>query len=392
MNHTPLQQLADHGQSAWIDFLSRSLVHSGELRRLMREAAVVGITSNPTIFQKAISAGHDYDEQLREELEQTSDPRELFWRLAVRDVSDACDVLMPVFNGSDAKAGRHRDGFVSIEVDPNLAYDTEATTAAAARLHATIDQPNLLVKIPATVPGLAAIEDMIARGKSINVTLIFSLRRYSDVAAAYVRGLERLVAAGGDPSKVASVASFFVSRVDTETDRRLEALGGHDDLKGRLAVANAKLAYRRYREVFSGERWEFLAAKGATRQRCLWASTSTKNPAYSDVKYVEGLVGPETINTLTEKTIRAFQDHGKVRDTLTEGVDDAQALLERLARAGIDYDDVTDTLEREGVQAFDDSFSKLLENIGTSIAKLAPVQTGAHTRGRGRPGVNVPFA
>jgi transaldolase len=379
MNKTPLQQLADHGQSVWIDFLSRSLVHSGELRRLMRDAGVVGITSNPTIFQKAISAGHDYDEQLREELEQTSDPKELFWRLAARDVSDACDVLMPVFDRSGAGPGRHRDGYVSIEVAPNIAYDTEATTAAAARLHAAIDQPNLLVKIPATVPGLAAIEDMTARGKSINVTLIFSLRRYADVAAAYVRGLERLVAAGGDPSKLASVASFFVSRVDTETDRRLDALGGHDDLKGKLAVANAKLAYRRYREVFSGDRWEFLAAKGATTQRCLWASTSTKNPAYSDVKYVEELVGPETINTLPEKTIHAFQDHGKVRETVTQGVDEAEKVLERLERAGIDYDDVTDTLEREGVQAFEDSFRELLDGIRTSSGRLGSAPPAKRT-------------
>jgi transaldolase len=374
MPKTPLQQLADHGQSVWIDFLSRKLVHSGELQRLVRDAGVVGITSNPTIFQKAISAGNDYDDQLREELAQTHDPKELFVRLAARDVGDACDVLRPVFDGSGAGSGRaaahHRDGFVSIEVDPNLAYDTEATTAAAARLHALIDRPNLLVKIPATKPGLPAIEDTIARGKSVNVTLIFSLQRYSEVAAAYVRGLERLVAAGGDPSTVASVASFFVSRVDTETDRRLDAIGGHDELKGKLAVANAKLAYRRFRQLFSGERWEFLAAKGGSSQRCLWASTSTKNPAYSDVKYVEELVGAETVNTMPEKTIRAFQDHGKIRNTIEEDVGGAHELLEQLAKAGVDYDDVTDTLEREGVQAFDVSFRDVLGDIRSSLSEI----------------------
>jgi transaldolase len=373
MPKTPLHQLADHGQSVWIDFLSRRLVHSGELQQLVRDASVVGVTSNPTIFQKAISAGDDYDLQLREELSQTQDPKELFIRLAARDVGDACDVLRPVFDRSGAGAGSaaaHRDGFVSIEVDPNLAYDTEGTTAAAARLHALIDRPNLLVKIPATEPGLPAIEDTIARGKSVNVTLIFSLQRYSEVAAAYVRGLERLVAAGGNPSTVASVASFFVSRVDTETDRRLDIIGGHEQLKGKLAVANAKLAYRRFRQQFSGERWEFLAAKGASRQRCLWASTSTKNPAYSDVKYVEELVGAETVNTMPEKTLRAFEDHGNVRNTIEEGVDAADGLLEQLAKAGVDYDDVTDTLEREGVQAFDDSFRDLLRDIRSSRSEI----------------------
>lgn len=377
MPKTPLQQLADQGQSVWIDFLSRALVRSGELNRLVRDAGVVGITSNPTIFQKALAAGNDYDDQLHEELAQTHDPKQLFERLAVRDVADACDVLRPVFDAttadaaernSDRAAGRHRDGFVSIEVDPNLAYDTEATTAAAMRLHALIDRPNLLVKIPATEPGLPAIEDMIARGKSINVTLIFSLQRYSEVAAAYVRGLERLIAAGGDASTVTSVASFFVSRVDTETDRRLDTLGGHQGLKGKLAVANAKLAYRRFREVFSGERWQLLAAKGARSQRCLWASTSTKNPAYSDVKYVEELVGPETVNTMPEKTLRAFQDHGNVRNRIEEDLGDAQHVLDALAKAGVDYDDVTDTLEREGVQAFDDSFRELLDGIRSSIS------------------------
>jgi len=380
MSTTPLQELAKHGQSIWIDYLSREMLDTGTLESLMREG-IVGVTSNPTIFEQAISAGKGYDKQLRATREKTSDPKELFLALAARDVIDACDTLRPVYDEGVRRAkeerassrpgsmtGPHVDGFVSLEVDPLFAYDTEATTAEASRLHAMIDRPNLLLKIPATKPGLPAIEDMIAAGKSINVTLIFSLQRYSEVAEAYIRGLERLVAAGGDPSRVASVASFFVSRVDTETDKRLDAVGGHEHLKGKLAVANAKLAYQRYKQVFAGERWEFLASKGATAQRCLWASTSTKNPAYSDVLYVEELIGPETVNTLPEKTIRAFQDHGRVRPTLEEGVDEAQALLERLAAAGIDYDDVTETLEREGVDAFAKSFSKLMDGIRTRAA------------------------
>ena len=380
MSTTPLQELAKHGQSIWIDYLSREMLDTGALESLMREG-IVGVTSNPTIFEQAISAGKGYDKQLRATREKTSDPKELFLALAARDVIDACDTLRPVYDEGVRRAkeerassrpgsmtGPHVDGFVSLEVDPLFAYDTEATTAEASRLHAMIDRPNLLLKIPATKPGLPAIEDMIAAGKSINVTLIFSLQRYSEVAEAYIRGLERLVAAGGDPSRVASVASFFVSRVDTETDKRLDAVGGHEHLKGKLAVANAKLAYQRYKQVFAGERWEFLASKGATAQRCLWASTSTKNPAYSDVLYVEELIGPETVNTLPEKTIRAFQDHGRVRPTLEEGVDEAQALLEQLAAAGIDYDDVTETLEREGVDAFAKSFSKLMDGIRTRAA------------------------
>lgn len=372
MTRNPLEQLADCGQSVWIDYLSRELIRSGELARFMREDAVVGVTSNPTIFDKAISSDSDYDTQMHEVLAETRDPKEIFLRLAVRDVGDACDVLRPVFDGStervSADVGSHRDGFVSIEVDPAFAYDTEATTAEAARLHALIDRPNLLVKIPATQPGLPAIEDMIAAGKSINVTLIFSLERYVEVAEAYLRGLERLVAAGGDPSRVASVASFFVSRVDTETDRRLAAIGGRVELEGKLAVANAKLAYERYKRLFSGERWAFLASKGAVTQRCLWASTSTKNPAYSDILYVEELIGAETVNTMPEKTMRAFRDHGEARPTLEEGVDEAHALLDRLREAGVDYDDVASTLEREGVQSFEDSFVELLESIRSRAA------------------------
>src|SRR5437667_17473 len=308
MADSNLHKLSKRGQSVWIDSLSRTMLESGELARLMKDDAVVGVTTNPTIFQKAMSEGGAYDEQLKDLIAQETDPKEIFLKLSARDVEMALDLLTPVHESDP------QDGFVSWEVDPTLAYDREATFDEAMRLHAWLDRPNLYVKIPATKPGLGAIEDSIAHGKSINVTLIFSLQRYKEVVEAYLLGLERLVAAGGDPSRVHSVASFFVSRVDTETDRRLAA-AGRDDLKGRLGVANAKLAYQSYKELFSGERWEKLAAAGATTQRCLWASTSTKNPEYRDVLYVEELIGPETVNTMPEETIEAFQDPGEVAPT-----------------------------------------------------------------------------
>ncbi len=360
MAESRLHELSARGQSVWIDYLSRDLIETGELARMMEEDAVVGVTSNPTIFQKAISHGTRYDEQLRELLEEETDAKEIFLRLAARDVESALDLLAPVHER------KPDDGYVSLEVDPTLAYDREASFDEAMRFHEWIDRPNLYVKIPATKPGLGAIEDCVAHGRSINVTLIFSLERYREVVEAYLRGLERLVASGGEPAKVRSVASFFVSRVDTEADKRLEAVGTKEALalRGQLAVANAKLAYERYREAFSGPRWEFLAGKGAFPQRCLWASTSTKNPEYSDVLYVEELIGPETVNTMPEETIQAFQDHGAIRgDTVLEGVDEAHALFERLGAVGVDYDDVTETLELEGVQKFAASFAELLDGV-----------------------------
>jgi transaldolase len=365
MASSRLKQLSELGQSVWIDYLSRRLIHGGELERLMREHAVVGVTSNPTIFQKAIAEGDAYDEQLREVLSRQDDPKEAFLELAVRDVQDACDLLRPVWDGGDGK-----DGYVSIEVDPNLADDTEATIAEAQRLHELVDRPNCFVKIPATRAGLPAIEEMIARGRNINVTLIFSLERYAEVVEAYLRGLERLVEAGGDPSRVTSVASFFVSRVDTETDRRLDEVGAPPELKGKLAVANAKLAYQRYKELFAGERWDALGGKGATTQRCLWASTSTKNPEYRDVLYVEELIGPETVDTMPEETIQAFEDHGEVAPTLERDLEEARRVFDRLAEAGVDYDDVVMVLEREGVQKFSDSFAELLDGVRAKRGEL----------------------
>jgi transaldolase len=365
MAESRLHQLSELGQSVWIDYLSRRLIKEGELERLMREDAVVGVTSNPTIFQKAISEGDAYDQQMREVLAEEDDAKEVFIKLAVKDVQDACDLLRSVWD-----EGQGQDGYVSIEVDPNLAFDTDATIAEAQRLHELVDRPNCFVKIPATKDGLPAIEEMIARGRNINVTLIFSLQRYVEVVEAYLRGLERLVESGGDPSKVASVASFFVSRVDTEADRRLEEVGAPDDLKGKLAVANAKLAYQRYKELFSGSRWETLAQKGARTQRCLWASTSTKNPAYRDVLYVEDLIGPETVNTMPEETIVAFQDHGEVALTLEQDIDHAKRVFDRVAEAGVDYDDVVVTLEQEGVQKFSDSFAELLDGVRAKRGEL----------------------
>src|SRR5256714_72556 len=365
MSKSRLHQLSELGQSVWIDFLSRQMLQGGKLARMMDEDAVVGVTSNPTIFQKAISEGDAYDEQLKECLEELSDPKEIFIHLSRQDVIEACDLLHKVWD-----EGKGKDGYVSWEVDPNLANDTAGTIAEARRLHELGDRPNLHVKIPATEAGLPAIEEMIAAGRNINVTLIFSLDRYVAVTEAYIRGLERLVESGGDPTRVASVASFFVSRVDTQADKRLDAIGGHDELKGKLAVANAKLAYQNWKEVFSGERWAALEAKGASKQWCLWASTSTKNPAYRDVLYVEELIGPQTINTMPEETIVAFQDHGEVALTLEQGVDEAHRVFEAVEAAGVAGDDVTRVLEVEGVQKFSDSFDELLDGIRAKRGEL----------------------
>src|SRR5947207_346882 len=366
MPDSNLHRLSALALSVWIDYLSRDMLETGELARMMDEDAVVGVTSNPTIFQKAISQGSRYDDQLKEILDAgETDPKEIFLQLSSHDIDAATDLLRPIWD-----EGNGRDGYVSWEVDPNLAYDRDATTEQAQRLHAWIDKPNLYVKIPATKPGLGSIEDMIAAGKNINVTLIFSLERHKEVIEAYIRGVERLVDGGGDPSTVHSVASFFVSRVDTETDKRLDEIGGYDELKGKLGIANAKLAYQQYLETFATDRWRRLEARGATKQRCLWASTSTKNPDYRDVMYIEGLIGPATVNTMPDETIAAFQDHGRVAETLTQDVDAARRLFDDLASAGIDYNDVVLTLEQEGVQKFADSFAELIDGIRAKRTEL----------------------
>jgi len=369
----PLQRLSAYRQSVWIDSLSRASIRGGHLQGLIDDYAVVGATSNPTIFQAAMSEGDAYDEQLRELAGR--DASDAFWALAVRDIKDACDLFRGVFDATEG-----RDGYVSLEVDPTLAYETLQTFREAIDLHETVDRPNLLVKIPATKPGLAAIEDVIAQGRSINVTLIFSLRRYAEVAESYIRGIERLIAGGGDPRKVASVASFFVSRIDTEADRRLDEVSDpahrYNELKGRLAIANAKLAYEHYKQTFAGPRWEFLADKGATPQRVLWASTSTKNPAYPDTLYVDELIGPDTVNTMPQQTIDAYQDHGDPEPRLARDLDEAHALFDELAAAGVSYEDVTDTLEREGVEKFSDSFTQLLDGLRAKQSSLTLTSTG----------------
>jgi transaldolase len=359
-----LKKLREIGQSVWVDSLLRDDIQNGNLQR-MTEDGVLGVTSNPTILQQAIAQSELYDQELQELAETTDDAREIFRRIAVRDIRDASDIFMPVYEQTE-----HMDGYVSLEVSPELAFDTEGTITRAKLLWEMVDRPNLLVKIPATKESLGAIEDSTAAGISVNVTLIFSLERYRVVAEAYIRGLERLVEGGGDPSKVASVASFFVSRVDTETDRRLEELG-REDLKGRLAIDNAKIAYQEFKKSFGSPKWESLESRGATKQRPLWASTSTKNPEYKDTIYVDKLIGPETVNTMPLSTLKATMDHAEVRPTLEEGIDDARKLFEELKEAGVDYDDVVEVLETEGVQKFADSYKVLIEEIEQKSNRLA---------------------
>jgi transaldolase len=360
---TPLKQLAEHDQSVWIDFLSRRFVKDGDLKGLV-EQGVVGVTSNPTIFQGAIAEGDAYDDQIRELSSSYDDATEIFWQLAKDDIRDACDILRSVYDD-----GKGKDGWVSLEVDPNLAHDTEKTKSEAIRLHKLVDRPNLFIKIPATEAGLQAIEDTIAAGIPVNVTLIFSLDRHRKVMEAYVRGVQRFVDGGGDPSgKLASVGSFFVSRVDTEADKRLDEIGGHDDLKGKLAIANAKLAYRNYQEIFSSPQWQALEAKGASKQRCLWASTGVKNPDYKDTVYVEELVGPDTVNTMPRELVEAVADHGDIRsDTLLENVDEASGILDAFEAAGVKYDEVVQLLEKEGVEKFSKSFADLIDGLQSKL-------------------------
>ncbi|HEX2234949.1 MAG TPA: transaldolase [Actinomycetota bacterium] len=354
---TRLHELHDiQGQSPWIDNLTRRMLLSGTLARHV-EQGIRGVTSNPTIFQKAISGGSYYDEQFRALIARSGSVEDSYWEMVIQDVQDALRVLRPTY---DASGGR--DGFVSLEVAPAIAYDTQATIEAARYFHERIAEPNLFVKIPATSEGIPAIQAMVSEGRNINITLIFSLSRYEEVVEAYLSGLE---AFDGDLARVASVASFFVSRVDTEVDRRLEAIGGEEALalRGKAAVAQAKIAYETFRSRFAGERWAALEARGARVQRPLWASTSTKNPAYPDLLYVDTLIGPDTVNTMPDKTIEAFLDHGTVARTVDEGVEDAHATLERLAQLGIDIADVARTLEEEGGAAFSKSFDELTQAL-----------------------------
>jgi len=364
-----LQRLhAEQGQSPWLDNLRRGYVTSGQLA-LLRDEGIRGLTSNPTIFQKAIEGSPDYDEQFRQLVRAGGSVVDDYWELVTRDITSALDILAPVH---EASAGE--DGFVSIEVAPDLARDTAATEAAARRLHERIARPNLMVKIPGTAEGVPAIHRMIAEGRSINVTLIFSLERYAEVIEAHLSGLEAYATTpGADLSRVASVASFFISRVDTEVDRRLEGLGTPEALalRGRAAVAQGKLAYRLFRQAFSGPRWEALERRGARVQRPLWASTSTKNPAYPDTLYVDQLIGPDTVNTLPDATITAFLDHGTVARTVDAGVDEAEADWTSLGDVGVAMTDVARTLEDEGVASFSKSFDELIGSLAAKAEELA---------------------
>ncbi|MGH9066007.1 MAG: transaldolase [Acidimicrobiales bacterium] len=372
---TKLHELfSTQGQSPWIDNLKRSYLTDGQLAKLAGEG-IRGVTSNPTIFAKAIEGGSDYDADFAS-LAARMSTEDAYWELVIDDIGKALEVLAPLHLESGGT-----DGFVSLEVAPGLAHDTEGTIAAARHLHERIERPNLFVKIPATAEGVPAIRQMISEGRSINVTLIFSLERYGEVIEAYLSGLEALAGGpnpGADLSKVRSVASFFVSRVDTEVDRRLERLAaggpaGTDvgELRGRAAVAQARLAYQLFLDRFSGPRWEALAARGAKVQRPLWASTSTKNPAYPDLVYVDSLIGPDTVNTMPDATVAAFVDHGTVARTVDAGVDGAKATMEGLAGAGVDMDDVARVLEQEGVASFAKSFDELLQVLNDKANSLA---------------------
>jgi transaldolase len=368
-----IQQLRKEGQSVWLDYIERGMVQSGELAGLVADG-VAGVTSNPSIFQAAIAKSDAYAADLQALAESDADAKTIFETLAVADIQAAADILRPVYDANDGQ-----DGFVSLEVAPDLAYDTASTIAEARRLHAMVDRPNLMVKVPATEAGLEAIRQLTADGININVTLIFSLDRYAAVKEAYISGLEARHAAGAPIDRLASVASFFVSRVDNNVDARLDRLRKDDPgqadayagLLGQIAVANAKLAYAQFEETFSGPRWEALAAAGAHVQRPLWASTSTKNPDYSDLLYVETLIGPHTVNTMPPNTLEALLDHGTVQRSVDSDVNDARAAMAQLAAIGIAIDEVTDELEAEGVQKFADAFEQLLSAIEERRSELA---------------------
>jgi transaldolase len=362
----PLNELTTAGVAIWLDDLSRARLATGSLTGLVRDRHVVGVTSNPTIFQKAISNSDHYDPQIRDLAARGVAAEEALRMITTFDVRWACDVLRPVYEASDGV-----DGWVSIEVDPRFAHDTEQTVAEARQLWWLVDRPNLFVKIPATKAGLPAIAQCLAEGISINVTLIFSLQRYAEVMGAFLEGVERARAVGHDLTRLASVASFFVSRVDTEIDQRLDAVGSVETkgMRGHAAIANARLAHHRYAEVFASDRWRPLAEAGARPQRPLWASTGVKDPAYTDTRYVLELVTNGVVNTMPEATLRAVADHGVAcGDTIRRGYDDAAAVMAALADVGIDYDDVVDKLERDGLTTFQASWAALAQTLQQKLA------------------------
>ena len=360
---TKLHELVELGQAVWFDFIRRSFTNSGELGELI-DQGVRGVTSNPSIFEKAIAGSADYDEDMRRMIDGGKPVDEIYETLVIDDIRKAADLLRPLYDDCGCD-----DGYVSLEVSPTLAHDTEGTISEARRLFATLSRPNVLIKVPATPAGIPTIETLIGEGININVTLIFSLAQYEAVAAAYIAGLEKLAASGGDLNKVTSVASFFVSRVDTAVDAALEEIG-NSDLQGKIAVDNAKVAYARFRELFSGERWEALASKGAHSQRPLWASTGTKNPLYSDTLYLDSLIGSDTVNTVPPDTLQAFLDHGNVASTIETDLDGARARLDQLSQLGIDLGAITEKLQDDGVDAFAKSFEGLMGSIEAKREKL----------------------
>src|ERR687883_421766 len=362
-----LAQLSELGVSVWLDDLSRELLAGGELDKLIRDRHIVGVTSNPTIFATALAKGDRYEDQIRALAARGADVDTVVFEVTTDDVRSACDVFTPVY-----EATNHLDGRVSIEVDPRLAHETEKTVQAARSLWSTVARPNVMIKIPATVEGLPAITQAIGEGINVNVTLIFSLDRYRAVMNAFVTGLEQAKAKGLDLSTIASVASFFVSRVDTEVDKRLDAIGGDEAkaLRGKAAIANARLAYQAYEEVIGEERWKTLAAAGARVQRPLWASTGVKDPAYPDTMYVTELVAPDTVNTMPSKTLDAVADHGEIAgETIRGRYDEARQVLDRLEALGIGYAEVTDQLEREGVDKFEKSWAELLQTVTDELER-----------------------
>ncbi len=369
MSLSRLQQISALGQSIWYDNIQRALLENGRLAHMIAADGLTGLTSNPSIFDKAISKSDDYDSALAALLAENSqiDAVALYEALAVSDIQAAADLMRPVYDQTEGA-----DGYVSLEVAPTLAHQTEASIVEARRLFKTVNRPNLMIKIPATAAGLPAIATLIGEGINVNATLMFSLADYDGVAEAYLTGLETLAAAGGNLSRVASVASFFVSRVDTIFDNALEAVGADKALalRGKMGVANAKVAYQRFLTTFGTDRFRKLAAKGAQVQRPLWASTSTKNPAYSDVLYVEELIGPDTVNTMPPATIVAFKDHGRAEARLTQAADEAEAVMAQVAALGISYNDLTQTLQTQGVKAFADAFKALLANLAEKREKL----------------------
>ena len=371
MNH--LQDLWRYGQSVWLEYIRRSLISSGELKRHVEEDGLRGVTSNPAIFEKAMTGSEDYRARL-EELQKRGNlsPIQIYEELAVPDIQDAADVLRPVYEESKA-----HDGYISLECSPYNARNTQATLDEARRLFKWVARPNVMIKVPATDEGIPAIEQLISEGININVTLLFALEYYERVAQAYINGIEKLVKNGGDPSKVASVASFFISRIDSLVDKQLAAKPGHEGLMGKTAIANAKVTYHRFKEIFCSQRWKALDAKGAQRQRLLWASTGTKNPKYSDVLYVEELIGPETVNTMPPATMDAFRDHGKPRASLEEDVEGAFETMDQLKKAGIDMKAVTDQLQADGVKLFAEAFDQLLNSLDTRCKTgIKPKLTG----------------